>query len=73
MSLKKAQKIAEDVNNEIGFNLVKLPVADLQYLKDKLEDFLELEVETEDLVDPDEPNDDNFLDEVSDDEEEEEV
>lgn len=72
MSIKKAQKIVKDVYEELDINLVAFQVSNLQFLKDKLEDFLEQEVETEDLADPDEPSDDFGLDEIEEDEGEEE-
>jgi len=72
MSVKKAQKIVKDVYDELDINLVSFQVSDIQFLKDKLEDFLEQEVETEDLADPDEPNDDFGLDAIEEDEGEEE-
>ena len=72
MSVKKAQKIVNDVHGELDINLVSFQLSDLQFLKDKLEDFLEQEVEIEDLADPDAPNDEFGLDEVEDAEDEEE-
>ena len=53
MSLKKAQEIANVLDRELGFSLTAYQVADLEFLKTKLETFLALEVDTEDLEEPD--------------------
>lgn len=57
---KKAQKIVNEVDRELGIALVAYPNSELEWLKGRLEKFLELEVETEDLHDAD---DDDFLEE----------
>jgi hypothetical protein len=53
MSIKKAQKIVNEVDHELGISLVAYQNNDLEFLKKKLEDFLELEIETEELQDAD--------------------
>lgn len=58
MSLRKAQAIANVLEEELGFSLVSYQNSDLEFLKNKLEAFLELEIETEELEDPS----DAFLD-----------
>ena len=72
MSIKKAQKIVNDIHSELDINLVQFEISDLQFLKTKLEDFLEQEVEIENLADPSEPDDSFGLDDVEDAEDEEE-
>ena len=52
MSIKKAQAIVDEVYEATGVSLVSYQLSDLNFLKEKLEDFIELEIETEDLDDP---------------------
>lgn len=59
MSLKKAQKIVNDVEEELGISLVVYQNHDLEYLKKKLEEFLDLDVDTEELSDPEELSSDD--------------
>lgn len=63
MSVKKAQAIVNKVEEELGFTMTMYQNSDLEYLKTKLEEFLELDIETEELQDPEElSSDDGFLD-----------
>jgi len=57
---KKAQKIVNEVDQELGIALVAYQNSELEFLRDKLEKFLDLGVDTEDLHDAD---DEDFLDE----------
>lgn len=52
MSLKKAQTIANILEEELGFALTAYENSDLEFLKEKLEEFLALEIRTEELEDP---------------------
>jgi hypothetical protein len=75
MSLKKAQEIANVLDRDLGFSLTSYQVTDLEFLKAKLEEFLKLDVETEDLEEPDDSLDqewdsDDFTDDESFDEDE---
>jgi hypothetical protein len=51
-SIKKAQKIANMLEEEFGFFMVQYTNNDLETLKNKLDEFLLLDVDTEDLEDP---------------------
>ena len=53
MSVKKAQAIANLLDDELGFSLVSYQNHDLELLKSKLEEFLLLGIETDELHDPD--------------------
>jgi hypothetical protein len=64
MSVKKAQQIANELEQELGFSLVSYQNADLEFMKNKIEEFLDLEIDTEELEDPD---DAAYLEDVSDD------
>jgi hypothetical protein len=61
-SVKKAQKIANQLDEELGFSLTSYQRNDLDFLRNKLEEFLDLEVETEELSDPEELASDDGLD-----------
>lgn len=61
-NLKKAQKIVNDIDSELGISLVAYEVAELELLRDKITDLLELEVDVDLLHDAD---DDDFLDDES--------
>lgn len=52
MSIKKAQKIANLIESELSINLTSFTNQELELLKSRLEEFLELEVETDELSDP---------------------
>lgn len=52
MSIKKAQNIVNQVEDRLGISLVSYENHDLEWLKDKLESFLELEIATDELSDP---------------------
>ena len=54
MSLQKAQKIVNLVDEQFGISLVGYTTAELQVLKNKLVAFLDLEIDPEDLSDADE-------------------
>jgi hypothetical protein len=49
MSITTAQHIVDQVYTELGVDLAAYQNHDLQWLKDQLETFLELDVETEEL------------------------
>jgi hypothetical protein len=51
--IRKAQDIANMLEEELGFFLASYQMSDLELLRDKLDEFLQLGVETEDLEDPD--------------------
>ena len=59
-NLKKAQRIVNEIDNELGISLVAYEVAELELLRDKVTALLELEVDVDLLHDAD---DDDFLDE----------
>jgi len=65
-NLKKAQKIVNQVDGELGIALVAYTNSELEYLRNQLNKFLDLEVETDDLHDAD---DDDLLDDVDDEDE----
>lgn len=52
MSNSKAQKIVNEVQDRLGVSLVSYQNSDLEFLKERLEAFLDLEVDTEELTDP---------------------
>lgn len=53
MSLKKAQAIANVLDRDLGFSLASYQNTDLEFLKTKLEEFLKLDVDTEELEESD--------------------
>ena len=53
MSIKKAQNIVNQVQDRLGISMVAYQNSELEWLKNQLEKFLDLEVETEELSDPD--------------------
>lgn len=53
MSIKKAQNIVNQVEDRMGISLVSYQNNEVEWLKEQLEDFLNLEIETDDLSDPD--------------------
>jgi len=57
MSVKKAQSIANRIQDRMAFNLVAYQRSELEWLKDQLETFIDTEVEPEELTDPDEIDD----------------
>lgn len=54
MSIKKAQGIANRIQDRMTFNLVAYQRDELEWLKAQLEEFLDTEIEPEELTDPDE-------------------
>lgn len=69
MSLKKAQTIANVLDRDLGFSLASYQNTDLEFLKTKIEEFLALEVDTEDLEEPDDSLDQEWdSDDFTDDE-----
>lgn len=52
MSIKKAQSITNAVYDRAGISLTSFQTNEIEWLKDQLETFLELEVDTEELSDP---------------------
>lgn len=67
MSVKKAQGIVNRVEDRLGITLVAYENSELEWLKDQLEEFLDLEVSTDELSDPED------VDYEGEDDEEEEV
>ena len=61
MSIKKAQKIVYELDEELGIFLTQYQRSELEYLKSKLEEFLDLEIDMDDLQDADdyEPEDED--------------
>jgi hypothetical protein len=53
MSLKKAQNIANQVQDRLGISLTSLQNNEVEWLKNQLDTFLDLEIETDELSDPD--------------------
>lgn len=51
MSVRKAQSIVNEVDGNMGISLVAFRLDELEYLKSKLEEFLELEIDTDELQD----------------------
>lgn len=49
MSLKKAQTISKTVNSLYGVDLTTMTTGDVESLKGKLEEFLDLEIDTDEL------------------------
>jgi hypothetical protein len=54
MSIKKAQKIVNELEEKFGFLTLSYQNSELEVIKDLLDKFLELDIETEDLDDPEE-------------------
>jgi hypothetical protein len=52
MSVKKAQSIVNEVEGHLGITLVAFNNDEIEWLKSKLEEFLDLEINTDDLQDP---------------------
>jgi len=52
MSVKKAQSIVNEVEDRLGITLVSFQNSEIEWLKAQLEDFLDLEIETDELEDP---------------------
>lgn len=52
MSTKKAQSIANQIADRIGLSLVAFTNDELEWLNHELEEFLDLEVDTGELADP---------------------
>jgi hypothetical protein len=71
MSKKKAQTVVNKFYDEFGVSLVAYQLGELNHMKELLDEFLEQEVETEDLADPDDQRDTYGLDEIEAAEEEE--
>jgi len=63
-NLKKAQRIVNEVDAELGIALVAYQNSELEFLRDKLVKFLNLDVSTDDLHDAD---DSDFLDDEDED------
>jgi hypothetical protein len=59
-NVKKAQKIVNEVDHELGISLVAYEISELEFLKAKIDAILDLEVDMDELHDAD---DDDFLDE----------
>jgi hypothetical protein len=53
-TIKKAQSIANRIQDRVAFNVVAYQRDEIEWLKTQLEDFLDTEIETEELTDPDE-------------------
>ena len=62
MSIKKAQNIVNQVQDRLGISMVAYQNNELEWLKNQLEEFLDLEIETEELSDPDDLYDDDIGD-----------
>lgn len=54
MSVKKAQGIANRIQDRMAFNVTAYSLTDIEWLKEQLELFVDTEVEPEELTDPDE-------------------
>ena len=52
MSVKKAQSIVNEVETRLGITLVTYQNSELEWFKSQLEEFLDLEIETDELSDP---------------------
>ena len=52
MSVKKAQSIVNEVEDRLGITLVSFQNSEIEWLKAQLEEFLDLEIETDELEDP---------------------
>jgi hypothetical protein len=52
MSVKKAQGIVNEVEDRLGVSLVSYQNNEIEWLKSQLEEFLDLEIETDELSDP---------------------
>lgn len=53
MSVKKAQKIVNEIEDRLGITMTAYNNSELEWLKSELENFLDLEIETDELSDPD--------------------
>lgn len=71
MSVKKAQAIANSLEDQFGFFLVQHQNSELELLRNMIDEFLELGVETEELEDPEDVDQEDELN-FDDDEESEE-
>ena len=67
MSVKKAQKIVNEVEVRLGLTLTAYQNNEIEWLKDQLEEFLDLEIETDELSDPEDCIEDNLDDEEGED------
>ena len=61
MSVKQAQKIVNHVDDEFGITLVAYTNAEIEAIRNRLSEFLELEVSTDDLTDPEDSDLDDEL------------
>ena len=52
MSVKEAQGIVNQIEERTGISLVSFNNGELEWLKDQLEEFLDLEIDTDELMDP---------------------
>lgn len=59
-NVKKAQKIVNKVEAELGISLVAYEITELEFLKTQIDELLDLEVDMDELHDAD---DDDLLDE----------
>jgi len=60
MSVKKAQSIVNEVEDRLGITLVSFQNSEIEWLKAQLEEFLDLEIETDELEDPEDLSDDDY-------------
>ena len=60
MSVKKAQSIVNDVVDRLGITLVAFQNSEIEWLKNQLEEFLELEIETDELEDPEDLSEEDY-------------
>jgi len=67
VSVKKAQKIVNEVEVRLGLTLTAYQNNEIEWLKDQLEEFLDLEIETDELSDPEDCIEDNLDDEEGED------
>lgn len=67
MSHREAQKIVNEVDAELGISLVAYQRHELEFLKNRLEEFLDLDVDVDELSDAD-----DYRDEFGEEDEEEE-
>lgn len=70
MSIKKAQKIANKLDEEFGIFLTSYQLSEIERINALLTQFVDLGVETEDLADADDQKDVFGLDEIDEDEDE---
>jgi hypothetical protein len=52
MSVKNAQGIANQIQDRLGISIVSFSNPELEWFKAELESFLDLEVDTDELADP---------------------